>query len=258
MWFKIKSYLFFLLKSTNEHGVHSPFVFNLITGCLYKKTNTSKTTSFKLFSEKLKSNFNVIEVKDFGKGSKVFKSNFRKIVDIAKVAGISSKKALLLIRLVEYFNFQHILEIGTSVGLGTAAMHIGNPNSKIITLEGCKNTASVASEMFTSFHFKNIEQKIGNFSETLPQVTNQNKFDFVYFDGDHQKEATLNYFNKCLKTIHNNSVFIFDDIYWSEEMQETWNEIKQHPKVTVTINMYFWGMVFFRLEQAKQHFTIRI
>jgi len=258
MWFKIKSYLFFLLKSTNEHGVHSPFVFNLITGCLYKKTHSSKISEFNLFSKKIKSNFTVIEVEDFGKGSKVFKGNFRKIADIAKVAGISSKKALLLMRMVEYFNFHHILEIGTSVGLGTAALHIGNPNSKIITLEGCKSTAFQASEMFRSFQFKNIEQKIGNFSDTLPQVSAKNTFDLVYFDGNHQKKATLNYFNECLKTMNNNSVFIFDDIYWSEEMQEAWDEIKQHPKVTVTINMYFWGIVFFRLEQAKQHFTIRI
>ena len=136
------------------------------------------------------------------------------------------------------------MEIGTSVGLGTAALHIGNPNSKIITLEGCKNTAFQASEMFRSFQFKNIEQKIGNFSDTLPQVSAKNTFDLVYFDGNHQKEATLNYFNECLKTMNNNSVFIFDDIYWSEEMQEAWDEIKQHPKVTVTINMYFWGIVF--------------
>ena len=31
------SYLRFLLKSTNQHGVHSPFVYNFVTKCLYNK-----------------------------------------------------------------------------------------------------------------------------------------------------------------------------------------------------------------------------
>ena len=61
----------------------------------------------------------------------------------------------------------------------------------------------------------------------------------------------------CLESIHNNSIFIFDDINWSIEMQETWAIIKEHPKVTVSIDTYFWGIVFFRKEQEKQHFIIR-
>jgi predicted O-methyltransferase YrrM len=92
----------------------------------------------------------------------------------------------------------------------------------------------------------------------LPEIIEKTNFNFIYFDGNHQKEATLNYFNMCLQTVDTNAVFIFDDIYWNKEMHETWEIIKQHPKVTVTINTYFWGIVFFRNEQLKQHFTIRV
>lgn len=41
MYYKLISYLKFLIKSTNEHGVHSPFVFNFVTKCLYSKEKMS-------------------------------------------------------------------------------------------------------------------------------------------------------------------------------------------------------------------------
>ena len=151
-----------------------------------------------------------------------------------------------------------MLEIGTSVGLGTATLSIGNPKATITTLEGCKNTAAIAQELFEAFKLKNIKLTIGNFNETLPSIIKNNKFDLIYFDGNHQKEATLNYFNLCLKTVHNNSIFIFDDINWSPEMQKAWLVIKNHPKVTISINTFFWGIIFFRKEQEKEHFTIRV
>jgi len=258
MWFKVKSFILFLLKSTNQHGVHSPFVYNLVTNCFYKKTPISKIKLINKIKKWLFNNHEIISINDFGSGSKIFKGNQRKVSDITKIAGISTKKSLLLIRMIEYLELQNILEIGTSVGLGTATLSIGNSKATIKTLEGCKNTAAIAQKLFDTFNLENIQLSIGNFSNTLPSVIKNNQFDLIYFDGNHQKDATLNYFELCLKTVHNNSVFIFDDINWSVEMQKAWLKIKNHPKVTVTIDTYFWGIVFFRKEQEKEHFTIRV
>jgi predicted O-methyltransferase YrrM len=258
MWFKIKSYFQFLLKSTNQHGVHSPFVYNLVTKCFYTKTNANQLKKFNNVKNWLYTNNTKILVSDFGKGSKVFKSNERNVSKIAKIAGISNKKAHLLMRVCSYFNFENILEIGTSVGLGTSAMCIGNSTAKITTLEGCTNTSAIAQKLFNLFNFNNIQIKTGDFSKTISQITAHQQFDFIYFDGNHQKDPTLQYFNECLKSAHNNTLWVFDDIYWSKEMQETWEFIKNHPKVTVTINTYYLGFVFFRTEQKKEHFTIRV
>ena len=68
----------------------------------------------------------------------------------------------------------------------------------------------------------------------------------------------MHYFEALLPKATNDTVFIFDDIYWSKGMTEAWETIKQHPKVTVTVDTFFWGFVFFRKEQAKEHFTIRL
>ncbi len=258
MFFKLKSYFYFLLKSTNKHGVHSLFVYNLVTKCFQKKTAKESFNLFLHYKNYLLDNKKSVKVTDFGAGSKIFTSNTRQIAKIAKIAGISNTKATILIRLIDYFKPSNILEIGTSLGLGTTALFIGNLTSKITTLEGCPETAKIAQQQFNLFKFKTIDVMIGDFKKTLPKSTKNKQFDCVYFDGNHQKEPTLSYFETCLKTIHNDSFFIFDDIHWSKEMEETWHIIKQHPKVTVTVDIYHWGIVFFRKEQEKEHFTIRI
>ena len=97
MLFQIKSYLNFLWDSKNEHAVHSPFVFNLITKCFYDKKFKPEYTILKKYRNSLLANNNTIQVIDFGAGSKVFKSNTRVISKIVKTAGISSKRAELQI-----------------------------------------------------------------------------------------------------------------------------------------------------------------
>jgi predicted O-methyltransferase YrrM len=261
MFHIIKSYFKFLLKSKNQHGVHSPFVFDLVTKCFYDRRNYPEYSILKEYRKSLLANHNTIEVTDFGAGSRVFKSNQRKISAIAKNAGISPTRAELLFRITNYFQPESVLEIGTSLGLATIALSLGSKNSKIITLEGCPNTLSIAKNKFQVSSFKlnheNIEfinTEFSNYLKNLQPATRNPQL--IYFDGNHSKKATLTYFELLLPTISNNSVWIFDDIHWSKDMEEGWEMIKNHPKVTVTIDTFQWGIVFFRKEQEKEHFII--
>ncbi|KGL63777.1 O-methyltransferase [Polaribacter sp. Hel1_85] len=254
----IIEYLKFLTKASNQHGVHSPFVYNLVTKCFYLKTDAALWKLFTKIKQQLLDNKTIIKVTDFGSGSKVFKTDNREVSKVAKVAGVSSKKAKLLIRLVNYFKPTNILEIGTSLGLATSAIKIGNIESQITTLEGCPETSKIAQELFKKNNFNKINIITGDFIETLPKSIKNQEYDLIYFDGNHNKKATLDYFKTCLPTINNSSVWVFDDIYWSNEMKEAWSEIKNHPKVTVTVDVFHWGIVFFRKEQEKEHFKIRV
>ena len=258
MIYQAKSYLFFLGRSTNAHDIHSPFVFDLVTTCFNDKSPKDWYKTLESYRNSLLINKTQIEIEDLGAGSKKLQQNKRQISQIAKNAGITKKRALLLGRLAVYFNCSNMLEIGTSLGIATASLALATPISKITTLEGCRNTAKVAKDSFNRFNFKCIEMVIGNFDETLKRVLKNNTYDLIFFDGNHQKEATLKYFSLCLDHIHNNSVFIFDDIYWSKGMHEAWQIIKSHPKVTISIDTFQWGLVFFRNEQVKQHFIIRV
>ncbi|SFD00860.1 O-methyltransferase [Flavobacterium phragmitis] len=259
MLFQIQSYLKFLWHSKNEHAVHSPFVFSLLTKCFYDRKAKPEYAILKKYRKSLLENKNFIEVTDFGAGSKVFKSNRRQISKIAQTAGISPKRAELLFRVSNYFKPKNVLEIGTSLGLATSALALGNPKAKVITIEGCPNTANVAQNQLAKFDCNNVESIISEFESFLIseniQATN---YDLIYFDGNHSKKATLAYFDLLMPTIDNDSVWIFDDIHWSEDMEEAWEIIKNHPKVKVTIDTFQWGFVFFRREQEKEHFIIRV
>ncbi len=246
-----------MLKSNNQHRIHSPFVYDLITKCFYDKKKHTAYSELKNYRNKLFQNNKIIKITDFGAGSRVFKSNKRKLSAIAKNAGITSKRQQLLFRLVKYFNAENILELGTSLGLGTATMAFANPSAKITTIEGCPNTSKVAQSYFDKFKIENIEIHNSTFEGYFSKCPSE-KYDFVYIDGNHNKENTLNYFEILLDRINLDSVLIFDDIYWSPEMTEAWLQIIQHPKVTVSIDTFYWGLVFFRSEQEKQHFTIRV
>ena len=253
----IKAYLKFLWNSKNEHGVHSPFVFDLVTKCFYDKKTKPEYLVLKSYHKSLLKNKTTIEVTDFGAGSRVFKSNKRQVSKIAQTAGISPKRAELLSRIVHYFQPESVLEIGTSLGLATSALSLGNPKAKITTLEGCENTLGIAKSQLEKFNFRNIEYVTTEFSSYLSNIRHST-FDLIYFDGNHQKQATLDYFNLLLPTITNESVWIFDDIHWSKDMEEAWEIIKNHPKVSVSIDTFQWGIVFFRTEQRKEHFVIRV
>lgn len=256
MRYRIGKYLQFLTQATNHHGVHSPFVYNFITQCLYDSKKYAAYQDLKKYRTQLLKKKHSIQVVDFGAGSKIFKSNTRKIAAITKNAGASTKRMRLLYRISKYFNPSKSLELGTSLGLATVAL--AKPVIGTITsLEGCPETAAVAHKQLEYFLDSPVAIVTGNFNKTLDSLNGQ-KYDLIYFDGNHSKAATLTYFKKLLPTVHNDSVWIFDDIYWSSEMTEAWEAIKKHPQVQVTIDCFWLGFVFFRKEQRKEHFKIRL
>ncbi|MBV1924853.1 MAG: class I SAM-dependent methyltransferase [Flavobacteriaceae bacterium] len=256
MWYQVRSYFLFLLKSSNQHGIHSPFVYDFVTKCVYDKSIDTSYRTLKNIRKKLLQNNKSISITDFGAGSRVFKSNERKISSIAKNAGITYKRQKLLFRISRYFQSKRILEFGTSVGLATSAMALSN-ESKVDTVEGCKNTSDVAQSIFSEYNLDNINLHTSTFEDFI-STTNSEAYDLIYVDGNHNKEKTLEYFNYLLHKVTNNSIIIFDDIYWSPQMNEAWLEICQNNKVTVSIDMFYWGLIFFRKEQQKEHFVIRM
>jgi len=237
--------------------VHSPFVFDLVTKCFYDTKKHAEYPLLETYRLSLLQNRNTIKVTDFGAGSKVFKSDVREISKIAKNAGITGDNAKLLFRITKYFKPQHVLEIGTSLGLATSALSLADTASTITTLEGCPETAAAAQQQFRQFNLKAIRSIVTDFDSHLEDLSKSDNYQLIYFDGNHQKEATLRYFDLLLPTISNETVWIFDDIHWSAAMEEAWDIIKKHPSVTVTIDTFQWGIVFFRKEQEKEHFVIR-
>ena len=255
---QVLEYLRYYLTAQTKFDVHSPFVFDLVTKVINDTTSIEGFEKIEKLRGELLRNHNSIQVTDFGTAWGGPKTYERKISAIAKHSAKPKKFGMLLSRIVKYFKPENILELGTSFGISTMYFASGNPASKIISIEGCPETAGVASGNFNKNNFKNIEIIIGGFDSTLSSALNKfQKIDFVFFDGNHQKNSTLNYFKQCLSHAQDKSIFIFDDINLSYEMKEAWLEIKSHPKVSVTVDLFMMGIVFFNPELSKQDFIIR-
>ena len=254
----IRDYLKHRLTSKTRHGTHSPFVYKLTDEVIYDFQPTNDYKTIEDQRKKLLNDHSVIQVTDLGAGSHLNKNKTKRISEIAKNALKSPRLAQLIYRLAKDNHPDHIVELGTCLGITTAYLSNACPQADIITIEGCPETAKKAYQNFRDLELDNVELRVGNFDTLLPAVIEEaQKLDFVYIDGNHRKDATLNYFKLCLPKVHEGSLLIFDDIYWSKGMKEAWQEIKQHPQVTVTIDLFWIGLVYFRKGQAKEHFKIK-
>jgi predicted O-methyltransferase YrrM len=252
--FAAGKYLKYRLGAGNAHDVHSPFVFDLLNNVISDHTPFYGFEVIESLRSKHLLDQKAINVNDFGTG-RVTRSE--KISDIARKALKSKKYSQLLFRLVNHFNCNNILELGTSLGITTLYLALPGRKSRVITLEGSHETAEIARQNFQKLHRSDIVLMTGEFGETLSSALEKMpELDFVFFDGNHKKIPTLAYFEQCLPHSHSDSVFVFDDIHWSHEMEEAWNEIKAHPSVAITIDLYQLGIVLFKDGLKKQHFTL--
>lgn len=252
------NYLKYKMFAKNEHGIHSPFVFELYCSVF------KETIPYYIFrdiesirSKLLLSNLE-IEVTDYGAGSNRLNSSKRKVNKIARYSLKPQKYAQLLFRLVNRFKPQFIVEFGTCLGITTMYLATSNSKSRVITVEGCTNLSKIAKINFDKLGIKNIELINKQFNDFLIQnLSVLDNVDFVYFDGNHTEEATIKYFNECISKIENHSVFVFDDIYWSRGMTKAWNTIKNHERVTTTIDLFSIGIVFFNPDLSKENFVLK-
>lgn len=165
MWFRFVSYLKFLAKSTNQHGVHSPFVFKYVTQCLYSKKRLHRNKSINV-----------------------------------------------LLKTISYFNFDSV-----------------------------------------SVNNKSIRELV---KQNFPEVQfDKNTVDLLFMN-----ELSASSFEKILSEgkLHNDSLILIDSIYANQQNLEQWNQLIALPEITVSIDMYYCGLISIRREQVKEHFRIRI
>ncbi|MFN8291768.1 MAG: class I SAM-dependent methyltransferase [Chitinophagaceae bacterium] len=245
--------------SGRGHGIHSPFVYTFLTKVMNDKTVYPEYGKAEELRKQLLADKRVLTIEDMGAGSSVTGSDRRTVAAIARYAAKSKKIGQLLFRMIRYYQPQHIIELGTSLGITTSYLALARPTSSLITMEGAAEVAGVARANFVRLQLQNVLLEEGNFDNTLPRVlAGTATVDFVFIDGNHRQEPTERYFQWLLKKCSNDTILVFDDIHWSREMEAAWETIKGNPSVRCTIDLFFIGIVLFRQEfHEKQHFTIR-
>jgi len=251
-------YLKHRFTAKTRHGVHSPFVYKLIDEIIYDFHAKKEYREIEELRTALLNDARIVRVTDLGAGSHVNNNKEKAVSTIARNALKPARLAQLIFRLAQHFSPATVVELGTCLGITTAYLAKAAPQAHVISIEGCPETAAVAAENLGRLNISNVELQTGNFDTVLPAILDQQEsLDFVFVDGNHRKDATLNYFEWCLPKLTEDGILIFDDIYWSQGMKEAWQQIKADPRVTVTIDLFWIGLVFVRNGQVKEDFKVR-
>ena len=268
-----QKYIRYYLTAANGkgHGIHSPFVFDLIKNVLNDSRVFPEYAAIERLRSHLESDPAILQIEDMGAGSALGGASkkilSRSVADIARRMAKPKKLGQLLFRLARYYRPERVLELGTSLGLSTAYLAVGagsakatgGRSAKVFTIEGAPEVGAVAKNNFRVLGLENIDVTIGNFDRVLDATLNRaGRIDLAFIDGNHRLEPTLRYFNALYGQLSPSAVLIFDDIHWSREMEAAWESIKKDPRVTLSVDLFFIGLVFFRDNfKVKQDFVIR-
>jgi len=256
----LRRWMEFVLRSSTRYQLHSPFLYAMIDQVVHNRGRLPECDPADGIRKQCLKSDEVILKTDYGTGADGCQKRIYpvKISDIARDSITQPAKARRLSRLAQFLQAQHILEMGTSLGITASYLALSNPNAQLITLEGCPELSRIAREHFDQLRLPHVELLTGSFSETLGTALDRlGKVDLVYIDGHHRGIAMLDYFVQCLPFITNGSIIIFDDIRHSPEMEKAWNTVCGRQEVRVSIDFFSSGWVLFRKELSRQHFRLR-
>jgi predicted O-methyltransferase YrrM len=259
-FFKASKYLEYLLfaRHRSGHGIHSPFVFDIVSRIFRNKTAADIVLTIESIRKRNISDKRLIEVKDLGAGSFKMGKSIRKVSEIARYSSVPPKYGALLSNMSAEFGSPAIFELGTSFGISTMYIAAANKNAYVYTIEGSAAVSGIALENFSIAGIENISLMTGSFDDLLPELCEKHvNPGLVFIDGNHRKEPTLRYFRQISEMAGDKTVIILDDIHYSREMEEVWNEIKKLESVSFTLDIFRMGMVFFRKGMNHFNYIIR-
>lgn len=253
----LKYYLF--SKQRKGYGIHSPFIFDLVSRVFRNKINPDIVLKVESIRKKNISDKREISFKDLGAGSKIMKSGRRrKISDITKYSSVPARFGILLSRLAAEFGGGVIIELGTSVGISTMYLAAGSPGSFVYTMEADEVLCNIARGNFEEAGIKNVKAMEGSFDDLLPRFADEGITPgLVFIDGNHRKEAVLNYVGKMIEIADDRTVIVLDDIYYSKDMVSAWDQVKGNPSVSATVDIGRMGIIFLRKGLMRFNYKIR-
>lgn len=238
--------------------IHSPLAAELTRLLLHDRRAYYVFSQARILRETLKRQSQSIVSGDLGAESRAMPKANRTIGRIARFTAISERSGKWLFRLVNWRKPQTMLELGTSLGISTLYQAAGAQKANFMSVEGRPELAIRAQQQMVLLGYSNVKIINGLFSETLPHVLSvMQTIDYLFIDGDHRYEPTLQYFETCLPFLHSQSVVVVADIYWSGEMERAWKSLRQHPRVSLSLDLFDLGILFFRTDRPQaEHFSI--
>jgi len=246
-------YIKYRLNAKHLHGIHSPFVYNFMKRAMSIQMNKEELKVIQDCISEIKENKTQIKVTDYGAKSKKLKKN-RTVKQIFRTSSSYGKNALLLYRISNYFKPKRILELGTSIGIGSLHLHLGAPEAKLTTIEGCPETYKIAEKNIGNRPIERINKTFYDYIKDLENI----KYDLIFIDGHHDGAALKYYIQLLEPHTHNDTIIILDDIRWSDSMNDTWSFLKREEKYHLSMDFFRMGVLSKRTQQRKENFVLKL
>lgn len=258
-WYRFRQLLLFYGRAVTKYQIHSPFVFELANEVLDDERWYYAFRDIEQLRDRMLDSRVKFEFADFGARSGPYGAKRKVAVrDMARRAASSPGQGRMLFRLVNRLAPKTMLELGTSLGIGAMYLASAARAARLVSLEGDAECARMARINLDTLKLDNAEVMSGPFEKTLPVALERlQHVDFVFIDGNHRPEPTLACFGACLPYARDKTVFVFDDICWSPGMRKAWQQIQQHPRVTLTVDFFDLSLAFINPDfKEKQHFSV--
>ncbi|MBR3945533.1 MAG: class I SAM-dependent methyltransferase [Bacteroidales bacterium] len=249
---KLPGNISYLIKSKENEKL--PDVFNeFILDSMFQMSSFVECCEYRI---NMLSDNTELNVSDFGTG----KSGIRKVKQIARKSSTEPRYGGVMQKIIDAFKVENILELGTSIGIGTMFLAKANPKAKVTTVEGCPETYGFAKSEFAKRKITNVSFVNDKFDHLFDSDTlKDQKFDLFYLDGNHTHEATVGYFDQIVKKhCSQKSIILIDDINWSREMFDAWKEISLRMPDALRLNLFRMGIIFSGYDLPKAEITAEI
>lgn len=253
--FVVKARLKHFFSASGPKKVHSPWLYMLYRAI--KDQNTLSCDQKMIIRNRrrqLADNKSALQFDDPGsRGGRVQST----VAEVFKRTSKPCRQALAIAEIAAYGNEGSILELGTAFGTTTMAIRFANANRKIITVEGVAEIASYAKETLSDDN--STEIIIGRFADVVPELAKSaEKFGMIFIDGHHSRKPTLEYLEMLLPALAEKALVIIDDIYYSKDMFQCWQELLGHAEFQVKLDFFHFGLLIRNSDLSPEIFKLRI
>ena len=235
------------------HGVHSPFAYNFITKVIDERAVYYCENDIELTRKKISyPDQSFFLPAENGQGEQRIS-----IHEIMKKIAIKPKNGALLLRMTNYFKPRNILQVGEAVGFSTLYLSSYSSDVQVLVLEEHAGRAALCRAVFEKHKANNIQLQEGPYYETLPvALADREQVDFVYLDFLNSTELNTYVIDQCLSHLHDQSVLVVSGIKTTKEKKEFWKHLCFRPEVSVTVDVYEFGIVFFNKKLHKRNYIV--
>jgi len=236
-------YLQFYFKASTKYQVHSPFVYDFVENVLEDKRQYYFFKTIEQYRKLISNDSQKIG----GKEEKL-------VGTLAKLKGINKTTGQFLFRLVHHYKPTSALLIGAFPGIATLYQSTPSYKMQVDALESDTAIAPSLQHYFKEIGAKNIQLQFGEIDFLAKTfVQRPSKLPYIYLKELPSREIVEGLLKKCTE----DACLVLEDPYADDQRITFWNWLKENELVTLTIDTYRLGLVFFRKEQKeKAHFKL--